>query len=178
MLNNLPNLLTIGRIVLIVPFAFLFFAGGAAARWMALALFIIAAVTDWLDGYLARRLNQGSALGRMLDPIADKLLVATALLVLVATGDIAGWHIAAALAILLREIAVSGFREHLGPLGVTVPVTQLAKWKTTAQLVALSLLIAPLASAQMGGIVFLWIAAILTLITGWGYLKATVAALK
>ena len=178
MLNNLPNLLTIGRIVLIVPFALLFFAGGPMARWAALALFILAAVTDWLDGYLARKLNQGSALGRMLDPIADKLLVATALLLLIATGDIAGWNIAAALAILLREVAVSGFREHLGPLGVTVPVTQLAKWKTTAQLVALSLLIAPLSSAPTGGIIFLWIAAILTLITGWGYLKATVVALK
>jgi CDP-diacylglycerol--glycerol-3-phosphate 3-phosphatidyltransferase len=178
MLNNLPNLLTVGRIVLIAPFVVLFFAGGAAARWTALALFIVAAVTDWLDGYLARRLNQGSPLGRMLDPIADKLLVATALLVLITTRDIAGWNIVAALSILLREIAVSGFREHLGPLGVTVPVTALAKWKTTAQLVALSLLIAPAAWAKLPGIAFLWIAAILTLITGWGYLKATIAALK
>jgi cardiolipin synthase len=173
---NLPNILTIARIVLILPFALLFFVPGAEARWAALALLVIASLTDWLDGYLARRLNQGSALGRMLDPIADKLLVLAALMLLVATGTIAGWGIAAALAILLREIAVSGFREHLGPLGVVVPVSRLAKWKTTLQLVALILLIAPLPVAQETGLAALWIAAALTLVTGWGYLRATLRA--
>ncbi len=175
---NLPNSLTLLRIALIVPFAVLFFMDGAAVRWLALALFVIAAVTDWFDGYLARLLDQGSAFGRMLDPIADKLLVVAALMLLVATGGVTGWSIAAALAILLREIAVSGFREHLGPLGVTVPVTQLAKWKTTIQLVALILLIAPVTAAHLPGLVLLWVAAALTLITGWGYLKATVRALS
>jgi CDP-diacylglycerol--glycerol-3-phosphate 3-phosphatidyltransferase len=174
---NLPNILTVGRIVLIVPFALLFFADDSRAHWAALGLFLLAAITDWLDGYLARRLNQGSALGRMLDPIADKLLVVAALLLLAATGVIAGWSLVPALAILLREIAVSGFREHLGPLGVVVPVTRLAKWKTTAQLAALSLLIAPAHAAQAPGLALLWVAGVLTLVTGWTYLKATLRAL-
>jgi cardiolipin synthase len=174
---NLPNLLTLFRIVLILPFALAFLANGGWGRWTALTLYVVAAVTDWLDGYLARRLDQGSAFGRMLDPIADKLLVVAALVLLVATGEIAGWSLVAVLAILLREIAVSGFREHLGPIGVVVPVTQLAKWKTTFQLVALGVLIAPVAVIQPWGIALLWVAAALTVITGWGYLRATVAAL-
>lgn len=177
--SNLPNLLTIGRILLIPPFALLFFAGGDWAHWLALLLFLVAAATDWLDGYLARRMGQSSAFGRMLDPIADKLLVATALLVLVATGGIGGWSIGAALAILLREIAVSGFREHLGPLGKTVPVTRLAKWKTAVQLTALTILVAPTDGLIHGtGLALLWLAAALTVTTGWGYLTATVEALE
>jgi cardiolipin synthase len=174
---NLPNSLTIARIVLIVPFALLFFMAGAPVRWVALCLFVVAAITDWLDGYLARRLNQGSAFGRMLDPIADKLLVLAALMLLVATGAIAGWSLAAALIILLREIAVSGFREHLGPLGVVVPVSKLAKWKTTLQLIALILLIAPLPAVHLPGLLMLWAAAVLTLMTGFDYLRATLKAL-
>ena len=170
---NLPNILTLGRILLILPFAMLFFHGSVMTRWEALALFVLAAVTDWLDGHLARRLRQESALGRMMDPIADKLLVATAIILLVATGDITGWSIAAALLILLREIAVSGFREHLGPLGVTVPVSTLAKWKTTVQLIAMCILIAPVEAVQPVGLIALWIAAALTLVTGWNYLMAT-----
>jgi cardiolipin synthase len=177
--SNLPNLLTIGRILVILPFVPLFLAEGSWARWAALILFLSAAITDWLDGYLARRLGQFSPFGRMLDPIADKLLVATALLLLVATGGIAGWSIAAALAILLREIAVSGFREHLGPLGIVVPVTRLAKWKTAAQLVALTILIAPVdGRVHASGIVLLWVAATLTVATGWGYMSATIEALE
>jgi cardiolipin synthase len=170
---NLPNILTLGRIILILPFAMLFFHGSIMTRWEALALFVLAAVTDWLDGHLARRLGQESALGRMMDPIADKLLIATAIILLTATGGITGWSIAAALLILLREIAVSGFREHLGPLGVIVPVSTLAKWKTTAQLIAMGILIAPVEAVQPVGLIALWIAAILTLITGWNYLMAT-----
>jgi CDP-diacylglycerol--glycerol-3-phosphate 3-phosphatidyltransferase len=108
-----------------------------------------------------------------MDPIADKLLIATAIILLIATGGIAGWSIAAALLILLREIAVSGFREHLGPLGVTVPVSTLAKWKTTCQLIATGILIAPVEAVQPVGLIALWIAAVLTLITGWNYLMAT-----
>ena len=173
---NLPNSLTIARIVLILPFALLFFTEGVTARWWALVLFVIAALTDWLDGYLARRLNQGSAFGRMLDPIADKLLVLAALMLLVATGAIAGWSIGAALIILLREIAVSGFREHLGPLGIVMPVSKLAKWKTTLQLIALMLLIAPVPALRIPGLVVLWMAAVMTLITGFAYLRATLRA--
>jgi cardiolipin synthase len=175
---NLPNSLTFARIVLILPFAWMYFYGSVGGRWIALALFLVAAITDWFDGYLARRLNQGSALGRMMDPIADKLVVATALVALVATGGIAGWSIVAALAILLREIAVSGFREHLGQAGIVVPVSGLAKWKTTAQLVALSLLLAPLDAVQPLGIGCLWLAALLTLVTGWSYLQTTLTSLR
>ena len=109
----------------------------------------------------------------MLDPIADKLLVVSAMMILVATGKIAGWTIAPALAILLREIAVSGFREHLGPLGVIVPVSRLAKWKTATQLIGISVLIAPLEALQPVGVAVLWVAAIITLITGWAYFQAT-----
>jgi CDP-diacylglycerol--glycerol-3-phosphate 3-phosphatidyltransferase len=173
---NLPNILTLGRIILILPFAMLFFHGSAATRWEALGLFVLAAVTDWLDGHLARRLHQESALGRMMDPIADKLLVTTAIILLVATGNITGWSIAAALLILLREIAVSGFREHLGPMGVVVPVSTLAKWKTTVQLVATGILIAPVEAVQPVGLIALWVATVLTLITGWNYLMATLKA--
>ena len=170
---NLPNILTLGRIVLILPFAMLFFHGSVPTRWEALALFALAAMTDWLDGHLARQLRQESALGRMLDPIADKLLIATAIILLVATGEITGWSIAAALLILLREIAVSGFREHLGPLGVVVPVSALAKWKTTVQLIAMGILIAPVEWVQPIGVMALWAAAALTLVTGWNYFVAT-----
>jgi cardiolipin synthase len=109
----------------------------------------------------------------MLDPIADKLLVVSAIVLLIATGEIAGWTIAPALAILLREIAVSGFREHLGPLGIVVPVSRLAKWKTASQLTAMSVLIAPVEALQPAGEAILWVAGIVTLITGWKYFLAT-----
>ncbi|MDB5395384.1 MAG: CDP-diacylglycerol--glycerol-3-phosphate 3-phosphatidyltransferase [Rhodospirillales bacterium] len=175
---NFPNILTLGRIALILPFAVLYFHGSAIARWESLAVFLIAAATDWFDGYLARRLNQGSALGRMLDPIADKLLVVSAIMMLVATGEIAGWAIAPALAILLREIAVSGFREHLGPLGIVVPVSRLAKWKTASQLIAMSVLIAPVEVVQPVGEAILWVAAIITLVTGWSYFRATLRSVS
>jgi cardiolipin synthase len=175
---NIPNTLTLGRILLILPFAFLYFHDSVNSRWEALALFLLAAATDWFDGHLARSLNQESALGRMLDPIADKLLVATAILLLIATGGIAGWPIGAALAILLREIAVSGFREHLGPLGVIVPVSRLAKWKTASQLAAMSVLIAPVEAAQPVGEAVLWVAAAITVLTGWSYFRATVRSLS
>jgi len=175
--TSLPNLVTIGRIALILPFALLFFHGSVVARWEALAVFAVAAATDWVDGYLARSLNQGSSLGRMLDPIADKLLVAAATVLLIATGGIAGWTIAAALAILLREIAVSGFREHLAPMGVVVPVSRLAKWKTATQLVAMAILIAPVEAAQPVGEALLWVAAAVTLVTGWDYFRATLGSL-
>ena len=173
---NLPNSLTVVRIVLILPFAWLFFYGSVGSRAGALGIFLLASATDWLDGYLARRLRQGSALGRMLDPIADKLLVVTALVALISTGEIAGWSIGAALAILLREIAVSGFREHLGQRGIVVPVSRLAKWKTAVQLAALAVLLAPSDAAQPWGLALLWLAASLTLITGWSYLDATLRA--
>ncbi len=143
---SLPNLLTYARIVAIpVVVACMYWQailqGGLWLRWVALALFIAAAITDFFDGYLARSWDQQSKLGRMLDPIADKLLVASCLLMLAADETIKGWSLFAAIIILCREILVSGLREYLAELRVSVPVTQLAKWKTTLQLVAIGFLL-------------------------------------
>ncbi len=177
---NLPNLLTYGRVAAVpLVVAFLFWPSEAWARWTALAIYAVAAITDFFDGYLARVWAQQSSLGRMLDPIADKLLVAAALLALTADRTISGPSLWAAIVILCREILVSGLREYLAELRVSVPVTAVAKWKTTAQMVALGFLIAgPSGEAVLPGsinigIVLLWIAAILTLYTGWDYMKAS-----
>jgi CDP-diacylglycerol--glycerol-3-phosphate 3-phosphatidyltransferase/cardiolipin synthase len=151
---------------------------GDLARWSAFGLFVAAAATDWLDGYLARAWEQQSTLGRMLDPIADKLIVGAALLMLVHDNTITGWSIWAAVVILCREILVSGLREFLAELNVKVHVTQLAKWKTAVQMVALAVLLAGPAADKIvpnitaSGLAFLWIAALLTLWTGYDYLKA------
>ncbi|MBB3935149.1 CDP-diacylglycerol--glycerol-3-phosphate 3-phosphatidyltransferase [Aureimonas phyllosphaerae] len=180
---SLPNILTYARIAAVPLVVLCFFVegrlhGSDAARWSALGLFVAASVTDWLDGYLARAWQQTSTIGRMLDPIADKLLVAAALLLLAADGTIAGWTIWAAIVILCREILVSGLREYLAELKVSVPVTRLAKWKTATQMVAISFLLAGPAGDQIvphvtqAGIVLLWIAAIITLYTGYDYFRA------
>lgn len=177
----LPNLLTYGRIAA-TPLlaACLFFLDGDFARWVAVGLYAAACITDYFDGYAARVLEQQSALGRMLDPIADKLLVAVALLMLVHEATIAGWSIWAALVILSREILVSGLREYLAELNIKVHVSWLAKWKTGVQMVAIGVLLAgPAADAILPawsgvGIALLWIAAALTLVTGFDYLRAAV----
>ena len=178
---TLPNLLTYGRIAAVPALvACLFFLEGDVAHWTAFALFVAAAVTDWLDGYIARAWEQQSRLGRMLDPIADKLIVGAALMMLVQDGTISGWSIWAAVIILCREILVSGLREFLAELNVKIHVTQLAKWKTTLQMVALAVLLAgPAAEKVVSGIMvcgllLLWLAALLTLVTGYDYLKASV----
>src|SRR3981189_3960083 len=142
-----PNLLTYARIVAVpAVVACLYWQdilqGGIWLRWVALTLFIAAGITDFLDGYLARKWGEFSSFGRMLDPIADKLLVASCLLMLAADGTIRGWSLWAAIVILCREILVSGLREFLAELRVSAPVTQLAKWKTTVQLVAIGFLLA------------------------------------
>jgi cardiolipin synthase (CMP-forming) len=185
---NIPNLLTYGRIV-VVPFvaglllwndraAEITGLGVNAARWMALFLYVIAAITDFFDGYLARRWHLQSALGRMLDPIADKVLVAVVLLVLCGDQILRGGHVWAAIIILAREVLVSGLREFLGQLRVSVPVTKIAKWKTTVQLVAIGFLIAGPAGDLIVpgvtwiGIVGLWVAAALTLYSGYDYFRA------
>ena len=177
---NLPNVLTYGRLAAVpVVVAFLFWPEVAWARWTALAIYSAAAITDFFDGYLARAWSQQSSLGRMLDPIADKLLVAAVLLALTADGTISGPSLWAAIVILCREILVSGLREYLAELQVPVPVTAVAKWKTTVQLISLGFLIAGTAGEAVlpgstnVGIVLLWIAAILTLYTGWDYMKAS-----
>jgi cardiolipin synthase len=176
---SLPNVLTYGRIAAVPALvACLHFIGGDTARWAAFGLFVAASITDWLDGYLARAWHQQSALGRMLDPIADKLLVGAALLMLVRDDTIGGWSIWAALIILSREILVSGLREFLAELNVKILVTRLAKWKTAAQMVALSVLLAGPAAEKIvpgisvAGLLLLWIAAVLTLWTGYDYLRA------
>jgi CDP-diacylglycerol---glycerol-3-phosphate 3-phosphatidyltransferase len=176
---SLPNILTYGRLVAVpAVVALLFWPEDYWSRWFALAIFVVAAITDYLDGYLARAYEQQSVLGRMLDPIADKLLVAACLLMLVADGTIAGvWSLSAAIVILCREILVSGLREFLAELKVSVPVSRVAKWKTTVQLVSLGFLVAGPAGETVLphtveiGTVLLWVAALLTLYTGWDYLK-------
>jgi len=195
----LPNILTYCRIAavpLVVACMYwqAILQGGLWLRVLALAIFILAAVTDFFDGYLARSWGQQSALGRMLDPIADKLLVSACLLMLAADETIKGWSLFAAIIILCREILVSGLREYLAQLQVSVPVTQLAKWKTTVQLVAIGFLLGgeavdfllpsalldwrwtidgePLPLTTSVGIVLLWVSALLTLYTGWDYFRA------
>ncbi|WP_185983241.1 CDP-diacylglycerol--glycerol-3-phosphate 3-phosphatidyltransferase [Aureimonas mangrovi] len=180
---SLPNILTYARIVAVPLVVLCFFIegrlhGSDTARWWALGLFVAASLTDWLDGYLARIWQQTSTIGRMLDPIADKLLVAAALLLLAADGTIAGWTIWAAIVILCREILVSGLREYLAELKVSVPVTRLAKWKTGTQMVAIAFLLAGPAGDRLvpyiseTGIFLLWVSAIITLYTGYDYFRA------
>ncbi|ASW06077.1 MULTISPECIES: CDP-diacylglycerol--glycerol-3-phosphate 3-phosphatidyltransferase [Rhizobium] len=180
---SIPNLLTYGRIICVPLIVLCFFIEGKLegsdfARWVALWIFIIASITDFLDGYLARIWNQTSNIGRMLDPIADKLLVSAILLLVAADGTIAGWSLWAAIIILCREILVSGLREYLAALKVSVPVTRIAKWKTTAQLVAIAFLLAGPAGDKVlpytteMGIVLLWVAALLTIYTGYDYFRA------
>lgn len=178
---SLPNVLTYARIVAVPALvACMMFLQGDVARWSAFALFVAAAVTDYLDGYLARVWEQQSTLGGMLDPIADKLIVGAALMMLVHDNTINGLSIWAAIVILCREILVSGLREFLAELNVKVHVTQLAKWKTTVQMVALAVLLAGPAVEKMypgvvaAGLGLLWIAALLTLLTGYDYLKAAI----
>jgi cardiolipin synthase (CMP-forming) len=178
---SLPNLLTYLRILAVPAIVLiLFLVIGDAGRWWALAIYIGACITDWLDGFLARVWRQQSTLGRMLDPIADKLLVGTTLLMLTYDNTLDGPAVGAAAIILCREILVSGLREFLAELNVKVHVTQLAKWKTTLQMVALGILIAGPAGDRIlpgvtrVGLAMLWVAALLTLWTGFDYLKAAV----
>jgi cardiolipin synthase len=179
MLTSLPNLLTLSRILAIPVIIATFYFDGAAARWVACWLFVAAAVTDFFDGYLARRQNLVSPMGRFLDPIADKLLVAAVLLMLTAFHRVHEISFLPAVVILLREILVSGLREFLAELRVGMPVSALAKWKTGLQMTSLPILLVgtdqpswfPVPAQELGE-VFLWGAAVLTLITGWDYLRA------
>jgi CDP-diacylglycerol--glycerol-3-phosphate 3-phosphatidyltransferase/cardiolipin synthase len=188
---TLPNILTLSRIVALPLLAFLlWWPGWALGYGLAFGLYCLMGITDYFDGYLARSSGAVSKLGVFLDPIADKIMVAAVILVLTAQGILRGpyvgdMHVIAGLIILVREIAVSGLREFLGGLQVSVPVSKLAKWKTTFQLVALGALILggalPNWNVMLGGIALnvphtvglttLWAAAILTLLTGWDYLR-------
>ena len=188
---NLPNILTLSRIMAIPLLAwFLWWPGWEMGYLVAFALYCLMGITDYFDGYLARTSGTVSKLGIFLDPIADKIMVAAVILVLAAQGVLNGpyvgdVHVVAGLIILMREIAVSGLREFLGPLQVSVPVSKLAKWKTTFQMVSLGALILgeglPRWTMMIGavdaniphtvGLVTLWGAAVLTVITGWDYLR-------
>ena len=182
MLTDLPNLLTLSRIVAIPLLVVLVALRDPAADFAACVLFSSAAITDYFDGRLARMRRQQSDLGRMLDPIADKLLVGAALMMLVGQGRLSTWALYPAIVIMLREILVSGLREYLAGIRIGLPVTGLAKWKTGFQMGALGTLLAGNSSAHllhlsfipvgMIGEAMLWVAAGLTLWTGWDYLTA------
>lgn len=176
---SLPNLLTYARLVAVpMIVGVLFFLEGETKDWTALGIFIAASITDFLDGYVARLWGQQSPLGRMLDPIADKLLVGVTLMMLAAEQAISGWSIWAAITILSREILVSGLREFLAELRVMVAVSRLAKWKTGVQMVAIGFLLAGDAGdracgcATNIGLMLLWVSAILTIYTGFDYFRA------
>ncbi len=179
---TLPNLLTLSRIFAVPILVFLLWRPSPVDYGVTFVLYCIVGLTDYFDGYLARAQGQISRLGQFLDPIADKIMVAAVLIMLISSRranpvpEIEGLHIIAALIILLREIFVSGLREFLAPLNISMPVSGLAKWKTTFQLVALGALI--LGGAFPGapwvhlvGLICLWAAAALTLVTGWDYLR-------
>jgi len=215
---KLPNTLTVLRLLAAPGLALMFlYFSRPAADWFALILFVLAAVTDWFDGYLARAWKQESKLGAMLDPIADKAMVVIALMVIVGYSSMSPWLVLPATFILFREVFVSGLREFLGDTAGTLKVTPLAKWKTTLQMVAIAVLFAQgvfehylgISVIDMGpetfqgvmdgdiedryglwwkhagmvwagnlGIVLLWVAAFLTLITGWDYFRKALPFLK
>ncbi len=178
MLSTLPNVLTFSRILAIpVVIGLLLFIDDPIGSWLAFSAYTYACITDFFDGYLARAWHQQSAFGRFLDPIADKLLIAAVLLVLVGIDRFSGLSVLPAAIILCREILVSGLREFLAELRIGVPVSSLAKWKTTIQMLALGFLLVgpsgpafgPLSTTEVG-LYGLWIAAGLTLFTGLDYL--------
>ncbi|MEO9298347.1 CDP-diacylglycerol--glycerol-3-phosphate 3-phosphatidyltransferase [Devosia alba] len=179
MANNplllVPNLITIARILAIIPIAVLVMDGDLILRLIALILYVLAAASDWLDGYLARAWDQYSPLGRMLDPIADKLLVGNLIAVLAWDGSFSGWDMIPACAILFREFFIPGLREFLGNTQIVLPVSKLAKWKTTIQLVALAVVLFERIVPGFGLLsdVLLWLAGALTIWTGWDYLRAS-----
>lgn len=176
-MNNLANILTFSRILMIPLMIASFYLKGDMANWISFSIFSVAGATDFLDGYVARKLNQTSTLGAFMDPIADKLLIAAALMMMVAFDRIEGYSVLAAVVILCREFVVSGLREFLADLKVSIPVTYLAKWKTTLQIFALGfLLVGDAAPASIPAVTIgdycLWVAALLTLYTGYDYLKS------
>ena len=178
-MSSLPNLLTLSRIVA-VPGLVVLMWGRNPWEWLgAFVLFSIAGITDYFDGYLARSYGTVSKIGQFLDPIADKIMVAAVIVMLIHAQVLTGLSVVAGLVILLREIIVSGLREYLAGIQVSVPVSKLAKWKTTFQIVALGALVLipavplfPWLPAEPVGMVSLWLAAGLTLLTGYDYLRA------
>ena len=181
MLKKIPNILTIGRIIIVPFFVLSFYLPGFYGDLTACVLFVIASFTDFLDGMLARMMGEESKLGELLDPIADKIIVATALILLVMSGTIKHYEVIAAIIILTREILISGLREFLAKGQIKLPVTNLAKLKTFLQMLAIALLLTGETgnkilnfqdyNAQTIGIILLWLSAFLTLYTGYEYLR-------
>ncbi|MEM7619950.1 MAG: CDP-diacylglycerol--glycerol-3-phosphate 3-phosphatidyltransferase [Pseudomonadota bacterium] len=178
MIITLPNILTFARIGMLPFLVLCFFIEHTLAHWTALGLFIVASITDYLDGYLARTLNQYSDLGKVLDPIADKLLVTIALVMLVAEQTIAGIHVCAVVLILSREIYISGLREYLSDKDVQLPVSYAAKWKTALQMISITTLLISFALSAHNspvlnvGLILLWLASGLTLYTAYTYTQS------
>jgi len=181
MFKKIPNILTIGRIIIVPFFVLAFYLPGFYGDLTAFALFVIASFTDFLDGMLARMMGEESKLGELLDPIADKIIVAAALILLVMSGTIRHYEVIAAIIILTREILISGLREFLARGQIKLPVSNLAKLKTFLQMVSISLLLTGETgnkilnfqdyNAQTIGIILLWLSAFLTLYTGYEYLR-------
>ena len=181
MIRKIPNILTVGRILIVPFFVLAFYLPGFYGDLTALILFIVASYTDFLDGMLARLLGQESMLGELLDPIADTIIVATALILLVMDGTIRQYEVIAAIIILIREILISGLREFLAKGKIKLPVSNLAKLKTVLQMVSIALLLSGDTgnkiinfqdyNAQTIGIILLWLSAALTLFTGYDYMR-------
>ena len=181
MIKKIPNMLTIGRIILVPFFVLAFYLPGFYGDLTAFTLFVVASFTDFLDGMLARMMGEESKLGELLDPIADKIIVATALILLVMDGTIRHYEVIAAIIILTREILISGLREFLAKGQIKLPVSNLAKLKTFLQMVAIAILLTGETgnkilnfedyNAQTIGIILLWLSAFLTLYTGYEYLR-------
>jgi len=173
-INNLANILTIARLLLLPFIIALFYIGGGLAMWLCFVLYAVASVTDFFDGYIARKLNQITPFGTFLDPISDKIFVSTLLVLLIAFGQIYGLWVLLVLIIFTREFLISGLREFLGPKNIKIPVTLMAKWKTTVQMLSLGFLIlshhAPY--AQEIGLLFLALATAMTTMTGISYMLA------
>lgn len=176
-MRQLPNILTVGRLLLLPFLVIMMMTGTAWASWTALALYTISCITDWLDGFIARRMNLQSSFGTFLDPIADKIFILTVLLTLIANDTLRGIWITPVLLILAREFLIAGLREFLGPKNIQVPVSNLGKWKTTIQMVALGFLVVGeygdtvLPYTVEIGQIGLLAAMALTIQTGWDYLK-------
>jgi len=180
---GLPNALTLFRTLAVIPIAGLLYIDGPMARWAALAIYVLACLTDFLDGWLARRFDATSEFGRMLDPIADKVLVGGLIVVLADTGDA---PIIPSIVIIVREILIAGVREQLAQKTVALHVTWLAKWKTTVQMVAIAFLLPGTAGFVLWdgwttldlGHGLYWLAALLTAVTGYDYVRKAMAAMR
>jgi CDP-diacylglycerol--glycerol-3-phosphate 3-phosphatidyltransferase len=179
-MENLANILTIFRLILLPFIIVLFYIPAEWAAWTCLTLYIIGAVTDFLDGWVARKFSQVSDFGTFMDPISDKIFVVVLLLMLVAVGRIEHFWVQSVVIIIVREFLVAGLREFLGPKNIKLPVTPLAKWKTAIQMISIGILIIGpyVLFGEIIGLIGLTIAAAMTAYTGWNYLKIGLAHFK